>query len=121
MWLKCLLFLTIFYFLSVDSDLKPRIRRSISETLVDGKSQWEKDQNRENTKSPTLAHMKLGHSRNNSADLNNDRALLPVTPPSPVLRKSNLSKGYRYCNGDMFPVEDDPKRKSTGRRYSSIF
>ena len=101
---------------SSDSDLKPRIRRSISETLVDVKSRLDRDQKRENTKSPTLAHMKLGHSRNNSADLNNERALLPVAPPSPLLRKSNLSKGYRYCNGDVIPVEDDPKRKSTGRR-----
>ena len=25
--------------------------------------------------------------------------------------------GYRYYNGDIFPIEDDDRRSSTGRRY----
>ena len=30
---------------------------------------------------------------------------------------SRYLPGYRYYNGDLFPIEDEGSRSSTGRRY----
>ncbi|XP_048584586.1 MAP kinase-activating death domain protein isoform X2 [Nematostella vectensis] len=92
--------------LSADHETKQRIRK-------------EAEQKKERSKSPTLAHMKLSESgsRRSSMELATSTAL-SLPPPGPLLKKSNLSRGYRYFNGDLIPIEgDDTDRSTTGRRY----
>ncbi|XP_031564947.1 MAP kinase-activating death domain protein-like isoform X2 [Actinia tenebrosa] len=81
--------------------------------------QREVELRKEKSKSPTLAHMKLSGEGSSSRRSSYDRMSLSSVniPPSPMLRKSNLSKGYRYYNGDLFPIDNEPDKPTTGRRY----
>lgn len=55
----------------------------------------EVDQKKERSKSPTLAHMKLSESGSRRTSLDRLSVSSVNIPASPMLRKSNLSKGYR--------------------------
>lgn len=63
--------------------------------------------------SPKLAHMKMTSTRNNI----NLGAVLPNVDF--LARKSDLSVGYRYYNGELIDVNEGTKRVSTntGRKY----
>ena len=64
------------------------------------------------TRSPRLAHMKMT-SPSNSV---NAGAYLPNVDF--LARKSDLSEGFRFCNGELFDVSEGVKpTASTGRKY----
>ncbi|XP_020620747.1 MAP kinase-activating death domain protein-like isoform X3 [Orbicella faveolata] len=102
-------------------ELKDKIARSssIDPTKIQdlARASREEKLRQDRCKSPALAHMKLNNTltRRNSFDRLSQTS--SSIPPSPLLRKSNLNKGYRYYNGDIFPVEGDEGKKTTGRRY----
>ncbi|XP_078346326.1 MAP kinase-activating death domain protein-like isoform X2 [Oculina patagonica] len=102
-------------------ELKDKISRSrsIDPTKIQelARASREDRLRQERCKSPALAHMKLNNTltRRNSFDRMSQTS--SSIPPSPLLRKSNLNKGFRYYNGDIFPVEGDEGKKTTGRRY----
>ncbi|XP_068760950.1 MAP kinase-activating death domain protein-like isoform X2 [Montipora capricornis] len=93
--------------------------RSVDPTRIRemARASREKELRQERCRSPAIAHMKLNNnvSRKNSLDRISQTS--SSVPPSPFLRKSNLNKGFRYYNGDIFPVEDEDGRRTTGRRY----
>ncbi|KXJ17599.1 MAP kinase-activating death domain protein [Exaiptasia diaphana] len=72
---------------------------------------------KERSKSPTLAHMKLSESGSRRTSLDRLSVSSVNIPPSPMLKKSNLSKGYRYFNGDLIPIDNETEKPTTGRRY----
>ena len=62
--------------------------------------------------SPRLAHMKMTSV---SSSVNTGACLPNVDF---LARKSDLSEGYRYCNGELIDVSEDMKASSsTGRKY----
>ena len=64
------------------------------------------------TGSPRLAHMRMTSAGSSM----NSGPFLPNVDFLP--RKSDLSEGYRYCNGELIDVSDDSKPlQSTGRKY----
>ena len=67
--------------------------------------------------SPRLAHMKMTSYRRADGTISPCDCL---SNASYLARKSDLSKGYRYFNGDLIDVSDDIFAKpgtSTGRKY----
>lgn len=103
-----------------EKELKEKVgrSRSIDPSKIQDMVRADRDhRTRQADKSPALAHMKLQNSlvRRNSFDRLSQ--VSSSIPPSPLLRKSNLNKGFRYYNGDIFPVEGEDRKKTTGRRY----
>ncbi|PFX25764.1 MAP kinase-activating death domain protein [Stylophora pistillata] len=103
-----------------EKELKEKVWRSgsIDPSKIQDMVRADRDhRTRQADKSPALAHMKLQNSlvRRNSFDRLSQ--VSSSIPPSPLLRKSNLNKGFRYYNGDIFPVEGEDRKKTTGRRY----
>ena len=78
----------------------------------DASSGGSRNRSRSPTRSPRLAHMKMTSGSNSITA----GAYLPNVDS--LARKSDLSEGYRYCNGELIDVSEGVKPvTSTGRKY----
>lgn len=93
--------------------------RSIEQTRSQELARISKEEKlrQERCKNPAIAHMKLNNNMSRRSSIDRTSQISSSVPPNPLLRKSNLNKGFRYYNGDIFPIEDEDGRRSTGRRY----
>ncbi|KAK2569106.1 MAP kinase-activating death domain protein [Acropora cervicornis] len=93
--------------------------RSIDQTRSQELARISKEEKlrQERSKNPAIAHMKLNNNMSRRSSIDRTSQISSSVPPNPLLRKSNLNKGFRYYNGDIFPIEDEDGRRSTGRRY----